>query len=591
MGTGVLFGTGAAVWVAAALAPPLSAGVFAAAATAVAALGLGVGRPVLVALGVVVLAACVASRAEGRHVPLDAGTLSACGDLVAEARPARGGWRSEVDLAEPRARVELRAFGGEGARVAGLRAGDRVCGSGPVRPVAASGWSRSRHVVGRWTLQEVSTAPGEGAARRAVEAVRARVLAGGDALAERHRPLYHGLVLGEDRFQPPEQRARFRAAGLTHLLAVSGQNVAFVLAATRPLVRLVPRRGRLLMVAGLLAAFAMATRFEPSVLRAVSMAAIGAWSAHTGRQVDGVRVLAVAVIALIFADPFLVHAIGFQLSAAASAGIVVLAPVIERRLPVPPWAGEPIAVTVAAQLAVLPLQLAWFGPVSFVAVPANVAAGPAAGAVMLWGVVVGPVAGVLPGSVGWFVQLPATGLVAWIDAVARVAADAPLPRWSGADWAMAAAAAVVLWAVRAAVVRLVLIAAMAAVVAMSWPTGAAAVGVVDLDGGGRLHYAEDGSATVLVVDADATDALLDAVLAQRVGDVDLVVSEVGSGPGGAVARSVAALVRPDVLLAPSDHRLVGATRWRAPVELHTAGGALHVDERGGRLVVVAQTRG
>ena len=85
------------------------------------------------------------------------------------------------------------------------------------------------------------------------------------------RALLAGLVLGDDRDQPAVLRDAFSAVGLTHLLAVSGQNVAFVLAAAGPLLRRLRLGPRLAAVLVLLAFFALVTRFEPSVLRAAVM--------------------------------------------------------------------------------------------------------------------------------------------------------------------------------------------------------------------------------------------------------------------------------------------------------------------------------
>ena len=158
--------------------------------------------------------------------------------------------------------------------------------------------------------------------RGLAERVRNLVAAGADPIEVDRQPLYLGLVIGDDRFQPDPQRARFRAAGLSHLLAVSGQNVAFVLTVARPGVTLLPRRARLVATWGLLVLFATVTRFEPSVLRATATAGLAAWATVGGVPQSGVRLLGLATAALILVDPFLVPSVGFQLSGGASAGIV-----------------------------------------------------------------------------------------------------------------------------------------------------------------------------------------------------------------------------------------------------------------------------
>ena len=134
-----------------------------------------------------------------------------------------------------------------------------------------------------------------------------------------------GFLLGDTRELPRDVEADFRAAGLTQLLAVSGANVAFVLALTRPLLRRLPLRAQLIAGLAVLVVFGTMTRWEPSVLRACAMAACSMAALYLGRPTAGVRVLALAVVALVLADPFLIHSIGFLLSCGASAGIAVLA--------------------------------------------------------------------------------------------------------------------------------------------------------------------------------------------------------------------------------------------------------------------------
>ena len=74
--------------------------------------------------------------------------------------------------------------------------------------------------------------------------MRALIDRGADELPADQAALTRGLVIGDDRDQPPAMVERFRASGLSHLTAVSGQNVAFVLAAAGPLLRRLPVRWR-----------------------------------------------------------------------------------------------------------------------------------------------------------------------------------------------------------------------------------------------------------------------------------------------------------------------------------------------------------
>jgi ComEC/Rec2-related protein len=209
-------------------------------------------------------------------------------------------------------------------------------------------------------------------------------------------------------------------------LAVSGQNVAFVLVLAGPLarrLRLWPRLGTTLAV---VAMFGLVTRFEPSVLRAGAMAALAAVTVTIGRPTSRLRVLALAATALLIVDPLLVHSVGFRLSVAAAAAIVVLAPPIAAVLPGPRWLAAPLGVTVAAQLGVAPVLLTTFGPLPVASLPANLLAVPAAGAVMVWGLTAGLLAGVVGGTAAAVLHLPTRLLLAWIEEVASRAAAAPL---------------------------------------------------------------------------------------------------------------------------------------------------------------------
>ena len=175
-------------------------------------------------------------------------------------------------------------------------------------------------------------------------------MAGSERLAPVDRALLAGFLLGDTRGVPDDVTERFRAAGLTHLTAVSGENVAFVLALFAPLLRRFALRGRLFGGVAVLVFFGTMTRWEPSVLRAIAMAVIALVAGYLGRPTTGLRVLALAAIVLLLVDPFLLHSVGFLLSCGASLGIAVLARPITARLRGPVWMREVLGVTAAAQL-------------------------------------------------------------------------------------------------------------------------------------------------------------------------------------------------------------------------------------------------
>ena len=162
-----------------------------------------------------------------------------------------------------------------------------------------------------------------------------------------------------------------------------------MLALCAPLLRRLGLFGRLVGGVAVLVLFGTMTRWEPSVLRAIAMASIALVAGYLGRPTDGLRVLALAATALLVADPFLLHSVGFLLSCGASLGIAVLARPIAARLPGPAWVREVLGVTAAAQVGVAPVLIPVFGSMPLVSLPANLVAVPLAAPLTMWGLATG----------------------------------------------------------------------------------------------------------------------------------------------------------------------------------------------------------
>jgi competence protein ComEC len=338
------------------------------------------------------------------------------------------------------------ANGDDAERFRVLEAGDRVTLRGRLRALGSSDFeqlARWRHAVGRLDGVTIeSFAPPHGLAAIAGTA-RDEIIRGTRPLAPTPRALTAGFLLGDTRTVPPDVVAAYRGSGLSHLLAVSGENVAFALALFAPLLRRLPLGARTLLALVVVLVFATMTRFEPSVLRASAMAAIALLATFAGRPLARVRLLALAVITLLVADPYLLHSVAFLLSCGASAGIALAEPAIAGHLRGPRFVREPLAVSLAAQLGVTPVLLLTFGSVPVVTPLANLAAAPAAELIGVYGMLASGVAGVAP-RLGPFVQFPTALLVGWVSLVARAGAAIPV-RLSGrgalASIAIAAATA------------------------------------------------------------------------------------------------------------------------------------------------------
>ena len=196
------------------------------------------------------------------------------------------------------------------------------------------------------------------------------------------RGILLGVVLGDDGGLSDELRQRFRASGLYHLLAVSGQNVALVAGSVLVLVWLagLPRWvGHVGALAGM-TGYVLAVGPQPSVLRAGITGALGSLAWLAARQRDRWYFLLLGALVLEIWNPYVVLDAGFQLSFAAVAAIFTLVRPILRFLqgyPAPRGLAEVIAVSTACGVATAPVAWFQFHAIPLLTVPANAMAAPA----------------------------------------------------------------------------------------------------------------------------------------------------------------------------------------------------------------------
>ncbi|MGI8756566.1 MAG: ComEC/Rec2 family competence protein [Acidimicrobiales bacterium] len=398
---------------------PLLVGLFLAGAAFVA------GRPSLLILAGLITASTLGARSMAGLGPPAPAPYAGPATLLSDPQPMPFGFRADVRIGHRR--YEMWASGSGSGAVSRALAGERISVEGRIHPSRpGSDWLVPRHVVGRFEATSVEPLDGGALPWQAANRFRRLLSRGAEALPDPARSLYGGFVLGDDRGQPPEIVDDFRGAGLTHLLVVSGQNVAFVLVLTRPLSSRLRLGGRWAVTIAVIAAFGVVTRFEPSVLRASAMAALAATASLAGRPASTTRVLSLAVAALVLVDPLLVRSVGFQLSVAASVGIAIGARPIADHLPGPRVLAEALGVTLAAQLGVAPVLVPRFGGLPVVAIGANLLAVPAAGLVTSWGLPAGVAAGLGGPAVARLVHWPTRLLIGWVAGVAQVSASLPL---------------------------------------------------------------------------------------------------------------------------------------------------------------------
>jgi competence protein ComEC len=226
--------------------------------------------------------------------------------------------------------------------------------------------------------------------------------------------LFTSLILGSEVVDLPKAtQDRYRNVGLSHLLAASGTQVSLVLTACLALVRGRSSKTKVICGALGLAFFVSLSGATPAILRAGVMGAATLLGIATERKVDSLKALVFAAVVLLVINPLWIWDLGFLFSFLATLGLIVTAPKLAGALTgLPPILATPLAVTLAASLWTLPLQLLDFGQWSPYALPLNLFAVPCVEILTLGGMVTSLLALVAPPLaslgdylLGWILQI------------------------------------------------------------------------------------------------------------------------------------------------------------------------------------------
>ena len=339
---------------------------------------------------------------------------------LADLAGCTGDWRGEVtDVgapsgAEQRAFLRLRSdptcAGDDEAAVLvyarlprhpPLVPGDRVTVSGRLEARADDGsgfadYLERRGAVGsmRGHTLHLDGRAGGGAAeierfRWAIDGAISRVL------PEPEAGLAAGILIGVRERVSREVADDFTVTGLTHVVAISGWNIALVAGIVTAMLRAWGLRRRLRSFIVLLAivSYTIVAGAEASVVRAAAMGTVVLLAREGGRPSGAAAALGVACWALLLADPDMIDDIGLQLSLAATAGLLALGGPstdwVKRRSRgrAPDWFAETLGISLAAQLATLPLILLHFGRLSLISPLANLLVAPVVPFAMLGAVI------------------------------------------------------------------------------------------------------------------------------------------------------------------------------------------------------------
>ncbi|MDK8768169.1 ComEC/Rec2 family competence protein [Corynebacterium freneyi] len=301
--------------------------------------------------------------------------------------------------------------------------------------------------------------------------------------------LIPAMTLGDERGFGAADQKMMVDSGLAHLSAVSGANLALVMGAAVWALSWAPPRWRVAAAAVTLVAFVAVVGTEPSVLRALLTGTVGLLAVLLGRRGQAVPALMAGTIVLVVAFPDLAVSIGFALSVAATAGLVLAAaPMTHRLLRIPGVARLPAplvratAVALVAHIATVPVLALTLGEVSHISVVANLAAAPAVAPVTVAGTLAAVAALLGLGPVVTVLVWVAAPFAWWVHAVGHAAAGMPGAAGEmglvGVAVFLVTAAAAVAWPSVAAAVTCVAMGAAGVVIAFGWHIPAAPPGWV-----------------------------------------------------------------------------------------------------------------
>lgn len=293
--------------------------------------------------------------------------------------------------------------------------------------IGASGIVRARSVAIVVTPDDAARAL-EGLRRAADEALAL-------AIPEPEAGLASGILIGLRDRVDRDLAAAFTAVGASHVVAISGWNIAIVAATLGALAGRVARRRRAVLTALAILAYVVFVGASPSVVRAAAMAGVVLLARELGRPSRAAAAIGWAVALLLLVDPRLVDDVGFRLSALATAGLITWGTPLTARLAGPApgrlraWLAESLGVSLAAQLATLPIVALEFGRLSIVSPVVNLGVVPLVAPAMAAGALALVAGGValagVPALLGALGGLPAWALLSVIVGLVRAGASLP----------------------------------------------------------------------------------------------------------------------------------------------------------------------
>ncbi|HET7467698.1 MAG TPA: ComEC/Rec2 family competence protein [Candidatus Dormibacteraeota bacterium] len=499
-------------------------------------------RPAVIALA---LAAALAGVARAELPATDPGiqdrahalagrTAVVRGEVADDSRPAGGG--AEVLVIPSAMSIDGRAVTSIGNLIvrwrgpAAVTYGDEVQATGKLTlPRNLPTFDRRAYLAQRQAFLELEATGIDVTGKRdgllsLVSVIRAWYAGAVDrVLPPPHASVLLGVVLGVRQGIPPDLQKALVATGLVHLLVLSGLKVAVFARIAQAALRPLLGRNSTWPAIGLVGVYALTGGATPAAVRAAAMGSLTIAASHLGRPSHVWTSLALTAAAMLGWRPELAWDVGFQLSFAGTAAIILLTPRIEARLGwMPTFFREPFAVTCAAQIGTLPMMASDFHVLSPVGPIANALVLPLLPAMVVAGLLLGPLSLVPPAAAAS--AIPVAGLLAYLEQVAYLLARMPgaavdiprFPTWTGAAYYAAIGPGIAAWASHGTRRRAALAAAIGGPVVISlgamlvWAHEPAQASVLAV-GSGQAVVLQGTSGTVLIDGGPSPAALADGI--------------------------------------------------------------------------------
>lgn len=217
-------------------------------------------------------------------------------------------------------------------------------------------------------------------------------------LPKEHLGILLGMLIGDTFYISDDVEIYFKLSGITHLLAVSGSNVTYIIAITKFLFKkLFGKNLSNYFSIFMIILFVLISGASPSVVRAGIMAIILIFSEILGRAANTFSTIATTAIIMLLSNPLIICDIGFLLSFGGTVGIVLLNNIFTEYFNIKfcivsnnklfKYVLEMFTVSLSAQIILLPIMWYYFNNISFISILTNLLVGPFVGIITVLGLV------------------------------------------------------------------------------------------------------------------------------------------------------------------------------------------------------------